>query len=70
MKPFLPAVATLLLTALATAITLAVPTADATPMTFRGTLSGANEVPPVASRGMGSATGVLDPTAQTLQMAP
>ena len=42
--------------------------AHATPMTFVGNLSGANEVPPVNSPGTGLATVILDPTAQTLQV--
>src|SRR5258705_10298349 len=37
-------------------------------MTFVASLSGANEVPPVASPGMGLAVVILDPTAQTLQI--
>jgi hypothetical protein len=44
------------------------PAAHATPMTFVGNLSGANEVPLVASPGTGLATVILDPTAQTLQV--
>jgi hypothetical protein len=47
---------------------LQTPAAQATPMTFVGNLSGANEVPPVASPGTGLATVILDPTAQTLQV--
>ena len=50
------------------ALMLMAPAAHAIPMTFRATLSGANEVPPVASPGTGIATIVLDPTAQTLQI--
>ena len=42
--------------------------AYATPLTFVGNLSGANEVPPVASPATGFATVVLDPTAQTIQI--
>jgi hypothetical protein len=42
--------------------------AHATPMTFVGNLSGANEVPVVASPGTGLATIILDPMAQTLQV--
>jgi hypothetical protein len=42
--------------------------AHAIPMTFVGNLSGANEVPPVATAGTGLATVILDPTAQTLQV--
>ncbi len=44
------------------------PVANATPMTFVGNLSGANEVPPIASQGTGLATIVLDPTAETIQI--
>lgn len=47
---------------------LQAPAAHATPMTFVGNLSGANEVPPVNSPGTGLATVILDPTAQTLQV--
>ncbi len=47
---------------------LSVPAAHAIPLTFTTTLSGANEVPPVASPGTGFATVVLDPAAQTLQI--
>src|SRR5712672_577744 len=50
------------------ALMLQAPAAHATPMTFVGNLSGANEVPPVASPGTGLATVILDPTAQTLQV--
>jgi hypothetical protein len=42
--------------------------AHAIPITFTVALSSANEVPPVASPATGSATIVLDPTAQTLQL--
>lgn len=42
--------------------------AHAVPMTFSGILSGANEVPPVVSPGVGSVTVVLDPAAQTIQI--
>jgi hypothetical protein len=70
MSRSLSVVPTLLLTALAiaTALTLPVPVADAIPMTFVGDLAGANEVPPVASPGAGLAVVVLDPTAQTIQI--
>jgi hypothetical protein len=44
------------------------PAAHAIPMTFETTLSGAAEIPPVASPGTGQATVVLDPTANTLQV--
>ena len=50
------------------ALMLQAPAAHAVPMTFVGNLSGANEVPPVASPGTGLATVILDPTAQTLQV--
>ena len=50
------------------ALMLPAPATHANPMTFIGNLSGANEVPPVASGGTGLATIVLDPTAQTLQV--
>jgi hypothetical protein len=50
------------------ALMLQTPAAHAVPMTFVGNLSGANEVPPVASPGTGLATVILDPTAQTLQV--
>src|SRR5205807_9374993 len=50
------------------ALMLQAPAAQAVPMTFVGNLSGANEVPPVASPGTGLATVILDPTAQTLQV--
>ncbi len=54
--------------AIATALMFTVPAAYAIPMTFGTILSGANEVPPVASPGAGTAVVVLDPTAQTLQV--
>src|SRR5882672_7731134 len=50
------------------ALMLPVPTAHAIPITFVANLSGANEVPAVASPGTGLATVILDPTAQTLQV--
>src|SRR5262249_45447213 len=43
--------------------------AHAIPITFELNLSGANEVPPVSPAGTGSATVVLDPTAQTLAVS-
>jgi uncharacterized protein (UPF0261 family) len=60
----------LIVTALAitTALMLPVPVAYAMPITFVADLTGANEVPPVASPGTGFATVVLDPTLQTLQV--
>ena len=51
------------------ALLLQAPAAQAIPMTFGGNLSGANEVPPVAPAGMGTVKVVLDPTAQTLELA-
>ena len=70
MKRYLSVVPTLLVIALAiaTALMLPVPAAYAIPMTFGTILSGANEVPPVASPGAGTAVVVLDPAAQTLQV--
>ena len=50
------------------ALMLPVPVAYAIPITFVADLTGANEVPPVASPGTGFAAVVLDPTAQTLQV--
>ena len=63
-RVFLPVTAL----AIATALMFPVPAAHAIPMTFGTILSGANEVPPVASPGAGTAVVVLDPTAQTLQV--
>ncbi len=54
--------------AIATALMFTVPAAYAVPIPFGTILSGANEVPPVASPGAGTAVVVLDPTAQTLQV--
>jgi len=51
------------------ALMLFTPAAHAIPMTFEANLSGANEVPPIASPGTGVATIVLDPTAQTIQIS-
>ena len=53
---------------MAATLMLPAPAAHATPMTFIGNLSGANENPANASPGTGLATIVLDPTAQTLQV--
>jgi hypothetical protein len=64
-RVFLPVTTAL---AIATALMLPVPAADAIPMTFVGDLAGANEVPPVVSPGAGLAVVVLDPTAQTIQI--
>jgi hypothetical protein len=50
------------------ALMVPAPAAHADPITFIANLSGANEVPPVASGGTGLATIMLDPTAQTLQV--
>ncbi len=54
--------------AIAIALMLPVPAAYAIPITFVGSLTGANEVPPVPSPGTGLATVVVDSTAQTLQV--
>jgi hypothetical protein len=51
------------------ALMLPAPAAHAIPITFQLDLSGANEVPPVSPAGTGSATVVLDPMAQTLQVS-
>jgi len=51
------------------ALMLPVPAAHAIPITFQLNLSGAQEVPPVTPAGTGSATVVLDPTVQTLQIS-
>jgi hypothetical protein len=59
---------TVIVLAVATALMLLVPAAYAIPVTFVGTLTGANEVPPVPSSAMGLATVVLDAAAQTLQI--
>jgi hypothetical protein len=50
------------------ALVVQAPAANATPMTFVGNLSAANEVPPVVSPGTGLATVILDPTAQTIEI--
>ena len=42
--------------------------AQATPITLTTVLSGANEIPPIATLGMGQATVIVDPDAQTLQL--
>jgi len=70
MKRSLSVVVKFTVTALgmATALMLPGPAAYAIPVTFVGPLAGANEVPPIASPGMGLATVVLDPTAQTIQV--
>jgi hypothetical protein len=64
-RVFLPVTTVAIATAL---MFTAVPAAYAVPMPFGTILSGANEVPPVASPGAGSVAVVLDPTAQTLQI--
>ena len=63
MRPFSPALFTTMV-----ALMLPVPAAHAIPLTFSANLSGANEVPPVASPGTGLATVTLDPAAHTLQL--
>jgi hypothetical protein len=50
------------------ALMLQTPVAHAVPMTFAANLTGAAEIPPVASPGFGQATVVLDPTANTLHV--
>jgi hypothetical protein len=56
--------------AIAAAAMLSVSSASATPITFVANLSGANERPnPVNTPGIGLATVILDPTAQTLQVS-
>jgi hypothetical protein len=47
---------------------LAASPVSAIPITFTANLSGANEVPVVSTPGIGLATVILDPTAQTLQV--
>src|SRR4029453_12465728 len=54
--------------AIATALTLPAPAVYAVPMSFFANLSGANEVPPVASPGTGFGLVVLDPALLTLQV--
>src|SRR2546429_6710235 len=44
-------------------------TADAIPITFATTLSGANEVPPISTTATGLATVVLDTAAHTISIA-
>jgi CHRD domain len=51
------------------ALLLSGSSAHAIPVTFTASLSGASEVPPVASPGTGLVTVVLDPTAHTLQIS-
>jgi len=54
--------------AIVAALMLQTPAAHAIPMTFATNLTGAAEIPPVASPGFGQATVVLDPAANTLQV--
>ena len=58
-----PSMLTVTALAIATALMLPVPV-YAIPITFVGSLTGANEVPPVPSPGTGLATVVLDSTAR------
>src|SRR5712692_2974954 len=50
------------------ALLLSAQAASATPITFVANLTGASEVPPTGSPGIGRATVVLDPVANTLQV--
>jgi hypothetical protein len=50
------------------ALMLPAPATHATPITFKATLSGANEVPATGSPGTGNATVVLDPTLHTMHV--
>jgi hypothetical protein len=52
---------------LAAAVVLQAQPAHATVIAFQGTLSGANEIPPVPSPGTGSVKVLLDTTAKTLE---
>jgi CHRD domain/PEP-CTERM motif len=54
--------------ALTAVLTLAAPVVNATPITFKATLSGANEVPATGSPGTGTATVVLDPALHTMHV--
>jgi hypothetical protein len=54
--------------AFTTVMMLAASPVSAIPITFTANLSGANEVPVVNTPGIGLATVILDPTAQTLQV--
>jgi CHRD domain-containing protein/PEP-CTERM motif-containing protein len=51
------------------ALSMSVRIANATPITFVATLSGASEIPPDASTATGFVLAVLDPVAQTLQLS-
>jgi hypothetical protein len=53
---------------LATALLLAIPLSQATPITFIAALTGASESPPTGSPGTGFATVVLDIAAQTMHV--
>ena len=71
MKPSLPVVTMMcVLTLSVLAAGLMTPPIDAAaaPLTFVGSLSGANEIPPTATTGSGQTTVVLDPVANTLQV--
>jgi hypothetical protein len=50
------------------ALTMQAAPVYAAPMVFGGTLSGANEIPPVTTPATGSVKVTLDPTAQTLEL--
>ena len=54
--------------AAATGLLLAVPAAQAIPITYQATLSGPAESPPNASPGTGSATVIIDTTANSLSV--
>ena len=51
------------------ALMLQAPPTYAIPIVFQGTLSGANEVPPISPAGTGTVKVTLDPTAETLELA-
>jgi hypothetical protein len=53
---------------LVAALMLPAPAAYATPITFTANLTGATEVPPTGSPGIGHATVVLDPVANTMHV--
>lgn len=54
--------------ALLAALTFQATVADAAPITFETTLTGALEVPPTGSPGTGTATVILDPTANSMHV--